>query len=253
MPVGTDIEGKEKNRDERQLVVFRIGQEEFGVNIDEVREIIRMEKVTQIPNTPGYIKGVINLRGNIIVVIDLAMKLGFSSKETDKDTRIIVIKVEDNTVGMVVDYATEVLRLAGDKIEPAPAIITSKIEADYIEGVGVLDERLLTLLDLAKVLKAKDAEYIRTIQKQDPDKIVEVGKGQIAGKEKEEDSKLQEPGENKEEPKAGEKEEKGKTQEPDTKAEAKTGKKKEENTELQKSGEAEKEAIIGKKEEPISA
>lgn len=253
MPVGTDIKGKEKNMDERQLVVFRIGHEEFGVNIDEVREIIRMEKVTQIPNTPGYIKGVINLRGNIIVVIDLAMKLGFPTKETDKDTRIIVIKVEDNTVGMVVDYATEVLRLAGDKIEPAPAIITSKIEADYIEGVGVLDERLLTLLDLAKVLKAKDAEYIRTIQKQDPDKIVEGGKGLAAGKEKEEDSKLHEPVKNKEEPKSVKKEEKSETQESDTKAEAKTGKKKEENTELQKPGEAEKEAIIGKKEEPIYA
>jgi len=253
MPVGTDIKGKEKNMDERQLVVFRIGHEEFGVNIDEVREIIRMEKVTQIPNTPGYIKGVINLRGNIIVVIDLAMKLGFPTKETDKDTRIIVIKVENNTVGMVVDYATEVLRLAGDKIEPAPAIITSKIEADYIEGVGVLDERLLTLLDLAKVLKAKDAEYIRTIQKQDPDKIIEAGKGLTAGKEKEEDSKLYEPVKNKEEPKSVKKEEKSETQESDTKSEAKTGKKKEENTELKKPGEAEKEAILGKKEEPITA
>ena len=156
---------KGKGEDERQIVVFRIGKEEFGVNIKEVREIIRMEQITKIPNTAEYIEGVINLRGGIIVVIDLAMKLGFPEKVVDKNTRIIVIEMNKNTVGMVVDSATEVLRLRSDQVEPAPAVITQKINSDYIEGVGILDERLLILLDLAKVLEAKEIEHIQKLQK----------------------------------------------------------------------------------------
>ena len=160
-------ETTKKTLDERQLVVFKVGNEEFGVDINEVREINRWEEVTRIPNSAAYIKGVINLRGNIIVVTDLAMKLGMPSKEIDDDTRILVVDVGDNqTVGMVVDSATEVLRISGEKIRDAPSMITSNIDSDYIEGVGLLDEkRLLTLLDLAKVLESKDYEKIMKAQK----------------------------------------------------------------------------------------
>jgi len=160
-------ETTKKTLDERQLVVFKVGNEEFGVDINEVREINRWEEVTRIPNSAAYIKGVINLRGNIIVVTDLAMKLGMPSKDIDDDTRILVVDVGDNqTVGMVVDSATEVLRISGEKIRDAPSMITSNIDSDYIEGVGLLDEkRLLTLLDLAKVLESKDYEKIMKAQK----------------------------------------------------------------------------------------
>jgi purine-binding chemotaxis protein CheW len=146
---------------EQQLVVFELANEEFGVNINKVKEIIRWEDVTRIPNTAPYIKGVINLRGNIIVINDLAMKLGLPSKEIDDNTRILVVEVGNDTVGMVVDSATEVLRLEGEKIRDAPSMITSTIDHNYIEGVGLLDEkRLLTLLDLGKVLESKDFEKI---------------------------------------------------------------------------------------------
>jgi purine-binding chemotaxis protein CheW len=152
---------KEKSMDERQLVVFKLGEEEFGVNISEVREIIRMEEITKIPNTSAYIKGVINLRGGIIVVIDLALKIGLQSKPIDNNTRIIVIEVDESTVGMIVDSATEVIRLTADQVQPAPQMITQKINSDYIEGVGVIDERLLILLDLVKVLIAEDLHVIQ--------------------------------------------------------------------------------------------
>ena len=169
MSMGNDEKNKEKKKntyDEQQLVVFEIAGEEFGVNINEVKEIIRWEEVTRIPNTDPYIKGVINLRGNIIVINDLAMKLGLPSKEVDDDTRILVVEVGDNTVGMVVDSATEVLRLEGDKIREAPSMVTSNIDSNYIQGVGLLDEkRLLTLLDLSKVLESKDYQQITQIQK----------------------------------------------------------------------------------------
>ena len=148
---------------EQQVVVFALANEEFGVDINKVREIIRIEEITKIPNTESYIKGVINLRGKIIVVIDLAMKLSLPVKETDKNTRILVVEVGDNTIGMIVDLATEVLHLSSDLVKPPPSIITEKINADYIIGVGILGERLLILLDLAKVLGNKEIEHIEEI------------------------------------------------------------------------------------------
>ena len=152
--------------EEQQLVIFKVAGEEFGVNINEVKEIIRWEDVTRIPNSEAYIKGVINLRGNIIVVNDLAMKLGLPSKTIDDDTRILVVEVSNNTVGMIVDSATEVMRLAGEDIREAPSMITSTIDHNYIDGVGLLDEkRLLTLLDLGKVLESKDFEKILQTQR----------------------------------------------------------------------------------------
>ena len=163
MPVGSDNQYSKdaKSSEDRQLVIFKIAGEEFGVDINEVKEIIRWEEVTRIPNTETYIKGVINLRGSIVVVNDLAMKLGLPSKTVDDDTRILVVEVGGNTVGMVVDSATEVLRLEGKKVQDAPDMITSGIDQNYIEGVGVLDEkRLLTLLDLTKVMASNDYEKI---------------------------------------------------------------------------------------------
>lgn len=145
---------------ERQLVVFRIAREEFGVDINDVREIIKMGDVTKIPNTEEYILGVINLRGKIIVIIDFAKKLELQRKEKDKNTRVIITEVEGNTVGMVVDSCNEVMRITGDKIEPAPPTITQKIDSDYIQGVGIIGERLLILLDIGKIIKGKDIEHI---------------------------------------------------------------------------------------------
>lgn len=166
MPVGTDLSQIKKTFNEQQLVVFELAGEEFGVNINKVKEIIRWEEVTRIPNTLPFIKGVINLRGNIIVVNDLAMKLGLPSKTIDDNTRILVVEVGSNTVGMIVDSATEVLRLEGGKIRDAPSMITSSIDHNYIEGVGLLNEkRLLTLLDLSRVLESKDYEQIWEAQK----------------------------------------------------------------------------------------
>ncbi|MBN2457650.1 chemotaxis protein CheW [Candidatus Woesearchaeota archaeon] len=158
------LEEKETTKGERQIVVFKIGTEEFGVNISAVGSIIRMEQITRIPNTKPYIKGVINLRGGIIVVIDLAMKLGIERNADDKKTRIIVIELSKNTVGMIVDSTNEVLRLAPNQVEPAPEIITSKINADYIDGVGIVGERLLILLDLAKVLEAGDISTLDSMK-----------------------------------------------------------------------------------------
>ncbi|MCK5040081.1 MAG: chemotaxis protein CheV [Candidatus Aenigmarchaeota archaeon] len=156
----------EKRFFERQLVIFRIEKEEFGVDINDVREIIKMEDITHIPRTEDYIIGVINLRGKIIVVVDLAKKLGMPAKERDKNTRVIITEFEGNTVGMVVDECNEVLRITGDKIKPAPSTITKKIDSDYLQGVGILEDRILILLDLGKVFENKDVDYIKQVEDQ---------------------------------------------------------------------------------------
>ena len=146
-----------------QLVIFQLAGEEFGVEIMQVQEIIRMPEITRIPQSPEYVEGVINLRGKIIVVINLDTRFNLNSKELDDDSRIIIVEVGESVVGMVVDSVSEVLRLATSNVEPAPEIISTKIRADYLKGVGKLDDRLLILLDLEKVLSKEEMSQVAAV------------------------------------------------------------------------------------------
>ncbi len=148
---------------ELQLVAFNIGSEEFGVEIMNVQEIIRMTSITKIPQAPDYIRGIINLRGRIIVVINLNVVLGMETKEQDENTRIIVANIGDTVMGFVVDSVSEVIRLPQKSVEPAPAVIADKIGTEYVMGVGKLDNRLLILLNLDKILGAKELHSVQSI------------------------------------------------------------------------------------------
>ncbi|MBP1909890.1 chemotaxis protein CheW [Methanolobus bombayensis] len=143
-----------------QMVVFQLGGEEFGVEIMKVQEIIRMPEITQIPQSPDFVEGVINLRGRIIVVINLDKRFNLASKEADAHSRIIVVEIGDNVVGMIVDSVNEVLRIPESSVDPAPDLVMSNISKEYITGVGKLDERLLIFLDLAKIMDKKEVEEI---------------------------------------------------------------------------------------------
>ncbi|VVB88097.1 CheW-like domain protein [uncultured archaeon] len=156
-------DAKTISNDELQLVVFSIGAEEFGVEIINVQEIIRMTSVTRIPQAPDYIKGIINLRGRIIVVINLNVVLGMQTKEQDENTRIVVAGIGDTVMGFVVDSVSEVIRLPEKNVEPAPAVIADKIGTEYVMGVGKFDNRLLILLNIAKVLGAKEIHSVQSI------------------------------------------------------------------------------------------
>lgn len=134
-----------------QLVSFCIGSEEYGVDIHRVQEINRTMEVTRVPNSPPYVEGVINLRGRVIPVIDLRARFGMSKKEWDKDTRIVVVEIQGVTVGFVVDSVNEVLRIPRSVTEPPP-IMASGGNTDYITGIGKLEDRLLILLDLDKLV-----------------------------------------------------------------------------------------------------
>ena len=141
----------EKGDELLQLVSFKIGQEEFGIDILMVQEINRMLNLTHVPNTPDFIEGVINLRGKVIPVIDLRIKLGMPKKEYDKDSRIIVVEANGQTIGFIVDSVREVIRIPKSVTEAPPSLVAG-VDASYITGVGKLEDRLLILLDLEKVL-----------------------------------------------------------------------------------------------------
>jgi purine-binding chemotaxis protein CheW len=146
-----------------QLVTFKLGTEEFGVDILKVQEINKMMNITKIPNAPAFIEGVINLRGKIIPIVDLRKRLGFREKPYDKSTRIIVVELEGLVLGFIVDSVSEVLRIPGNTIEPPPSMVAG-IESEYIEGVGKLDDRLLILLELKKIFSSPERKDIENIE-----------------------------------------------------------------------------------------
>lgn len=145
-----------------QLVTFRLGNEEFSLDILKVQEIIRHMDLTRVPKTPDFVDGVINLRGRVIPVLDLRKRFGLPKDENTNETRIIVVDVDNRTVGLKVDAVSEVLRLPADTVEPPPAIITG-VESEYIKGVGKLDGRLLILLDVAKILTCTERDALGNV------------------------------------------------------------------------------------------
>ncbi len=140
---------------EKQLVVFDLADEGYGVDIGSVREIIRMQEITKVPSAPDFVEGVINLRGRVIPVIDLRKRFGFEVTEMTKDTRIVVVDIGGQDIGVVVDAVTEVLRLSADKVEPASSVITT-VDSEYLLGIAKLEERLIILLDLQQALSAME-------------------------------------------------------------------------------------------------
>lgn len=142
-----------------QVVSFRIGRELFGVYIHIVQEIVRVPEITPVPEMPGFVEGVINLRGKIVSIIDLSKRLKIESSTRTKASRILIVEVEKKTVGLLVDAVTEILRIPPESIEPAPDIVTS-VGAEYIMGVGKLPDKLIILLDLKNILKTEEIKRL---------------------------------------------------------------------------------------------
>jgi len=134
-----------------QVVGFRIGNETFGVRIGSVREIVRVPEITAVPSAPETVEGVINLRGKIIPVMDLRKRFGQSDVKPDKKNRILVVELENKLVGLIVNAASEVLKISPSEIE-APGNLFAEGESGYVTGVGKLKGRLIILLDIAKLL-----------------------------------------------------------------------------------------------------
>jgi purine-binding chemotaxis protein CheW len=157
--MGTKTEKELDSRDILQLVTFRLGNEEYSLDILSVQEIIRHMELTRVPKAPEFVDGVINLRGRVIPVLDLRKRFGLSADENTDDTRIIVVDISDKTVGFKVDAVSEVLRLPADTVEPPPSIVTD-VDSEYIKGVGKIDGRLIILLDVSKILNRSELSDI---------------------------------------------------------------------------------------------
>uniref|UniRef100_A0A7C4WCM1 Chemotaxis protein CheW n=1 Tax=Geoglobus ahangari TaxID=113653 RepID=A0A7C4WCM1_9EURY len=148
-------------KDVVQVIVFNLGNERYGVEISQVREIIKPTQITRIPNAPDFVEGVINLRGQITTIINLRKRFGLEPKPIDNNTRIIVVEYNNAVIGMMVDTVNEVKYLSTADIEALPSIITAREEAKFLKGVGKLPDGLLILIDLNKVLSEDEVERLR--------------------------------------------------------------------------------------------
>ena len=145
-----------------QLVTFKLGEEEFGVDILKVQEIIRMLPITKVPNAPEFVEGVINLRGKVIPVIDMRCRFGLPPGKRDSHTRIKGMDLQGQVVGFVVDAVSEVLRIPESTVEAPPAVVAG-IGSEYMRGVGKLEDRLLILLDLDRLLSEKEVSALSAV------------------------------------------------------------------------------------------
>ena len=152
--------------DEDKYLTFIIGDKTFGINIEPVKEIIEYERLTRIPMTPGYIRGVVNLRGNVVPIIDLATRLDLDGRELSKRTCLIILQLveEDETmdIGILVDSVSEVLDLPAADIEPAPSFGV-EVRSDFIDGMGKIQGHFVTILDVEKVLSIQELSQFTDI------------------------------------------------------------------------------------------
>jgi len=147
---------------QNQLVVFSIGNESYGVDVEAVESIIKMQEITKLPHAPEFVEGVTNLRGSVVPILDLRKRFGLASEEPTRDTRIMIVNMNDNHVGMVVDAVTQVVRISAESIEPPPQMAMT-VNSAFIKGIAKLDDMLIILLDLKKVLTLEEQERLSTI------------------------------------------------------------------------------------------
>ncbi|MCD8501531.1 MAG: chemotaxis protein CheW [Bacillaceae bacterium] len=148
---------------EIKVIVFQLKDEEYGVEVEQVRSIERLQHITRVPRTPQFVKGVINLRGVVTPIIDLRNRFDLEVTEETESTRIIIVAVGKMEVGLVVDAANDVVDIPTSGIEPPPQVVGG-VEADYLRGVAKLEKRLLILLNLDKVLNPKELDELKAFE-----------------------------------------------------------------------------------------
>ncbi|RNB77410.1 chemotaxis protein CheW [Brevibacillus panacihumi] len=148
---------------EVKVIVFRLQDEEYGVEVQQVKAIEKLEHITRVPRTPKFVKGVINLRGVVTPIIDLRKRFELEESEYSDSTRTIIVAVGDLEVGLIVDAANDVIDIPVDAIEPPPEVVGG-VEAAYLRGVAKLDNRLLILLNLDKVLSTEEINQLDALE-----------------------------------------------------------------------------------------
>jgi purine-binding chemotaxis protein CheW len=147
----------------RELLTFTLGNEEYGIDILKVQEIRGYDAVTTIANAPAFIKGVVNLRGIIVPIVDMRIKFKLGEVTYDETTVVIILNVANRVVGMVVDGVSDVITLQAEQIKPAPEFGAS-LDTQYLQGLGTVDERMLILVDIEKLMTSRDMELIEAAE-----------------------------------------------------------------------------------------
>jgi purine-binding chemotaxis protein CheW len=150
-------EVKEEEEEQLQLLTFKLAGEEYALNIMDIKEIIRPKEATEVPRTPDYILGIFSLRGTIIPVFDVCLRLGLPQGERGSQNRIVVVKSKENFFGLRVDSVVQVLDIPLSMIEPPPEILGG-VEGEFLRGIGRVDERLIILLNLGRILKPDESD-----------------------------------------------------------------------------------------------
>jgi purine-binding chemotaxis protein CheW len=142
-----------------EALVFKLGDEQYGISILKVQELRGYEAVTRIANTPDFIKGVINLRGIIVPILDMRIKLGLGTPTYDQFTVVVILNIGERVVGMVVDSVSDVITLLPNQIKPAPEMGTA-LDTDYLIGIGTLDSRMVILVDIDRLMSSTEIGMI---------------------------------------------------------------------------------------------
>ena len=150
---------QDEDTQEGKFLTFSLGKEEYGIAIRHVTEIIGIQAITDLPDTPAFVKGVINLRGKVIPVIDVRLRFNFQEKEYTDRTCFVVVTINGMTVGLIVDSVSEVIDIAADQIEPPPKV-NQGVGSRYIQGLGKVGEHVKILLDINKLLFEQEREAI---------------------------------------------------------------------------------------------
>jgi purine-binding chemotaxis protein CheW len=162
-------EKEEKTKEELQLVSFKLGKETFAVYVNQVREIGRVEEITQVPNMPEFIEGVMDLRGQITTVIDLRRRFGIKeTSERTEDSRIIVAEIDNNQMGIIVDSVQDVIRVSPEVISPPPEVVSRRVDSKFLKGVCRQQDELIMLLDLNNLFSDEEKEGMQKIQAEEP-------------------------------------------------------------------------------------
>lgn len=148
-----------------RYLTFYLGTEEYGIAIHCIKEIIAMMKITNVPKIPAYMRGVINLRGSIIPIVDTRKRFSMSAQEVDMHTAIIIVEVEKTSIGFIVDRVEEVSSIDASSLSAAPKFGNSAVDADFISQVARIDDRVIMILDVLKLVEEDELAHIETLQK----------------------------------------------------------------------------------------
>jgi purine-binding chemotaxis protein CheW len=165
--VGVEVIESATKTNESEVLSFKLGNEEYGMSILKVQEIRGYEAVTRIANAPDYVKGVVNLRGIIVPIVDMRIKFGLGTPTYDQFTVVIILNIGNRVLGMVVDSVSDVVTLTADQIRPAPEMGLSRdggaLDTGYLQGLGTLGERMLILVDIEKLMASDEIGLIATL------------------------------------------------------------------------------------------